>query len=1111
DPIFINSMEQILHDLNPAAAHILGFPSTSAALASLPKGYLLKHSPVLQPCGRQSLELFKGILVELMEHGECAPFEWVHTRLDGSEFHVLVKVKMVMINGERLYMSVWHDITEMKRKEEELKAAKEAAEAGNEAKNRFLANMSHELRTPMNGVIGVAELLLRTPLTPQQRSYVDVISSSGNALIHIISDVLDITKIETNSLLLDCCPFNLRETVAECVEAVRPAAENKKLALHSSVGGGMPEWVEGDQLRVRQILLNLLSNAIKFTDHGQVLLSAALSPNPFDHETEKPVDPESGDPLDSPFESGEQPGGVVPTGRKRRLGNAEKGAEGAFVSAGKKQRHGETAQVEAGAAEAKAAAEAEAGVGAEAVTEADATDLAAEEPVVGTAAEPGAAYAAHREEIIRIGRAPNEGNSGSERSGSGERGESGESGESVDPEFMAVAASAAADVAADDAVFSITSLHPLAPARSLQRAISASAPADAAADAADAAADNAVFAITSLHPLTHVAPQMALSASAPAETPADASADAPAADAAEDAALLMAALHPVVTAFPHSLSLDAWRQEGDRNEEVLGDVVRGGEGECGAGHARDVVDDSSCRKHGGTGLGLSICRSLAALMGGCISVASSPRHGSTFSLHLPFSPASQPDESGHCGERFGAGGAATVPAASAAPAPTAALVAAPAAVAVTAAGAAGSSGHREGAQKHKGSERRRGHKRTRSFLLENVADCGVFPVLPVAPAQQSYDGNQQELQASHAGDHRHHHHQQQQQQQHGSEEKGCGVKPVGGSVMGRQSVEDATESGKGREVFETGQGCKGVRIEGAAGSTKEGQEGEGGEQMRESRLWRDRHGETRMPLEEVVAGAHLKSPSNGLFPKSHSNGGAFSKPPSTGSVFPKSPSNNGKSPKSPSKGGGFPKSPSCGGVFEGLRCLVVEDNAVNRMVVVQLLRNLRVSCDVAENGHKAVEACRSTNYHVIFMDCHMPVMDGFEATTRIRQLQSSAHIAPMPGSNAAHNSRSRLHAEQGEGQQKEQREEQQEEDERADQGRVAQQRTHVPPFPEEEERRAGHNSVVQRSTIYAVTASTMKHERDKCAHAGMDGFLAKPIRLRDLEQVLSQIVARDRV
>ncbi|CAI7934305.1 unnamed protein product [Closterium sp. NIES-54] len=393
DPILINTVDLIPHDLNPAAARILGFPSTSAALENLRKGYLLEHSPVRQPCGRQSLELFKELKAELMERGECAPFEWVHIRLDGSEFHVLAKVKLVIINNEHFHLSVWHDITEMKRKEEELKAAKEAAEAGNEAKNRFLANMSHELRTPMNGVIGVAELLLRTPLTLQQRSYVDVISSSGNALIHIISDVLDITKIETNSLLLDCCPFNLRETVAECVEAVRPAAENKKLALQSSMGGGVPEWVEGDQLRVRQILLNLLSNAIKFTDHGRVLLSAALSSNPFDHETEKPVDPERAEPLDSPLESGEQPGGVVSAGRKRRHGETEKGAEGAVVSAGEKRRHGETQQVRAevtecrgsgGASKKRAclSAEPEAGVGADAGVVADARDLAATTRVV---------------------------------------------------------------------------------------------------------------------------------------------------------------------------------------------------------------------------------------------------------------------------------------------------------------------------------------------------------------------------------------------------------------------------------------------------------------------------------------------------------------------------------------------------------------------------------------------------------------------------------------------------------------------------------------------------------------------------------------------------------
>jgi PAS domain S-box-containing protein len=172
------------------------------------------------------------------------------------------------------------DVTERKRLEFELEAARSRAEAAVRAKSSFLANMSHEIRTPMNGVLGFADLLLNSDMSAEHRHHAQLIVDSGKAMMRLLNDILDLSKIEAGQMQISPETIDLRHVLRSCIKLVQPAASQKRLQLDVHLDDALPAYVLVDGLRLRQIILNLLANAVKFTVSGRVCLGAHIVQGP---------------------------------------------------------------------------------------------------------------------------------------------------------------------------------------------------------------------------------------------------------------------------------------------------------------------------------------------------------------------------------------------------------------------------------------------------------------------------------------------------------------------------------------------------------------------------------------------------------------------------------------------------------------------------------------------------------------------------------------------------------------------------------------------------------------------------------------------------------------
>ena len=259
--VVVMDADERVTDWNPAAAELFGYSAEEAV--GRPVDDLV--------FGDSEREEGREITRQAMREGRAQRITQ-RRRRDGTLVHVELMLVPLTVDGSQVgFLGVYHDVTELQR-------ARQEAEAATQAKSAFLATMSHEIRTPMNAVIGMTDLLLGTELTGEQREFAEVVRTSGDALLHVIDDILDYSKIEAGKLDLEREPFGLRECVEGALDIVAPRAWEKGIELGCLIDEAAPAGILGDEARLRQVLLNLLSNGVKFTEGGEVVVLVHAEP-----------------------------------------------------------------------------------------------------------------------------------------------------------------------------------------------------------------------------------------------------------------------------------------------------------------------------------------------------------------------------------------------------------------------------------------------------------------------------------------------------------------------------------------------------------------------------------------------------------------------------------------------------------------------------------------------------------------------------------------------------------------------------------------------------------------------------------------------------------------
>jgi PAS domain S-box-containing protein len=278
DLLCVASLDGSLLRVNPAWTHVLGYDEAR-----------LRGAPFLDFVHPADRDATINAMSQLTTGSRVISFENRYRARDGAyrwlewnsapstERGVVYATARDITDRKEAEAAMKQSAESLKQLVRELEVARQKAESAAVAKGEFLANMSHEIRTPMNAIIGMTALTLQTRLTPRQREYIRTANESAEALLTVLNDILDVSKIEAGRLALDAAPFGLRDTVEEAVRLFAPRAHEKGLELACHILPDVPDDLVGDSGRIRQVLVNLVGNAVKFTDTGDIVVEVAAT------------------------------------------------------------------------------------------------------------------------------------------------------------------------------------------------------------------------------------------------------------------------------------------------------------------------------------------------------------------------------------------------------------------------------------------------------------------------------------------------------------------------------------------------------------------------------------------------------------------------------------------------------------------------------------------------------------------------------------------------------------------------------------------------------------------------------------------------------------------